>query len=88
MPHGRGDGLECHAGLLQWFDDVNETLDMSRQWVMAPKTSLEAVEAGKVDFGAMVEETRHKMQTSFEKGHTLGNSGKTAQPKARRTTKK
>lgn len=73
-----------------WFAGVNEALSASRQGVAAPKASLEAVESGDVDFAAMVEETRRKMQASFEKGQNLGNSRKTAKPapKARRTTKK
>lgn len=71
----------------KWFDGVNETLGTARR-VAAPKVSLEAVEAGDVDFGAMVEETRRKMQASFEKGQTLGNARKAAKPKARRTTRK
>lgn len=74
----------------KWFDGVNETLGTPVRRAAAPKVSLEAVEAGQVDFAAMVEETRRKMQASFEKGQHLGNSRKNAKsaPKARRTTKK
>lgn len=74
----------------KWFDGVNEALGTPARRAAAPKASLEAVEAGQVDFAAMVEETRRKMQASFEKGQHLGNSRKVAKaaPKARRTTKK
>ncbi|KQR15478.1 hypothetical protein [Deinococcus sp. Leaf326] len=74
----------------KWFDGVNETLSTPTRRAAAPKVSLEAVEAGEVDFAAMMEETRRKLQASFEKGQTLGNSRKGAKPapKARRTTKK
>ena len=72
----------------KWFDGVNETLSTPTRRTGAPKISLEAVEAGEVDFTAMMEETRRKLQASFEKGQTLGNSRKAAKPapKARRTT--
>lgn len=71
----------------KWFDGVNESLSAVTRRTAAPKASLEAVEAGAVDFAAMVEETRRKMQSSFEKGQHLGNSRKTAKPKSR-TAKK
>ena len=73
----------------KWFDDVNETLSIPTRRAGTPKASLEAVEAGDVDFAAMVEETRRKMQASFEKGQNLGNTRKAAaKPQAKRTTKK
>ena len=56
--------------------------------ITAVLAMLEAVEAGDVDFGAMVEETRRKMQASFEKGQHLGNARKAAKPKAKRPTRK
>lgn len=70
----------------KWFDGVNETLSAPSRRAATPKASLEAVEAGDVDFAAMVEETRRKMQASFEKGQNLGNSRK-ATPRTKRTTK-
>jgi hypothetical protein len=75
----------------KWFAQVNEELNTPVRRTAAPKASLEAVESGEVDFAAMVEETRRKLQGSYEKGQTLGQSrkGKTATAKARtrRTTK-
>lgn len=73
----------------KWFDEVNEALSTVTRRAAAPKASLEAVEAGDVDFAAMVEETRRKMQASFKKGQTLGNARKGAvKPQAKRTTRK
>ena len=73
----------------KWFDGVNEELSQNTRRASAPKASLESVESGDVDFAAMVEETRKKMQASFAKGQSLGNSRKTAaKPAAKRTTKK
>lgn len=78
----------------KWFDSINEELNTNTRRAAAPKASLEAVEAGDVDFAAMVEETRRKLAASYEKGQNLGNSRKaaaapaTAKPRAKRTTKK
>lgn len=77
----------------KWFDSINEELSTNPRRAAAPRPSLEAVEAGEVDFAAMVEETRRKLASSYEKGQTLGNSRKaaasaTAKPRAKRTTKK
>lgn len=77
----------------KWFDGVNEELSTVTRRTAAPKASLESVESGDVDFAAMVEETRRKMQASFAKGQTLGNARKAAakpatKPAAKRTTKK
>lgn len=73
----------------KWFDGVNESLSTVTRRTAAPKVSLEAVEAGDVDFAAMVEETRKKMQASFAKGQNLGNTRKAAaKPAAKRPAKK
>jgi hypothetical protein len=72
----------------KWFDGVNESLSAVTRRTAAPKASLEAVEAGDVDFAAMVEETRKKMQASFAKGQNLGNARKSAAKPKSRTAKK
>ena len=76
----------------KWFAGVDEELNTRVRRTAAPKASLETVESGEVDFAAMVEETRRKLQGSYTKGQTLGQSrkGKTAtvaKPRTRRTTK-
>ena len=73
----------------KWFDGVNTELSTSTRRAAAPKASLEAVESGDVDFAAMVEETRRKMQSSYAKGQNLGNSrkGAAAKPKGKGTAK-
>ena len=43
--------------------------------------SLEAVEAGEVDFKALVEETRRSMESKYNRGQQLGNSRKQKSPK-------
>lgn len=55
----------------KWFDQANRDLAAARKGGTV-KPSLEAVEAGLVDFKAMAAETRRKMQASYEKGRTLG----------------
>ena len=55
----------------EWFDETNRELAAARRGGTI-KPSLEAVESGLVDFQTMVEETRRKMQASFEKGQALG----------------
>lgn len=77
----------------KWFDGVNVELSQNARRTATPKASLEAVESGDVDFSAMVEETRKKLQASFAKGQTLGNARKAAtkpatKSAAKRTTKK
>jgi len=57
----------------KWFEGVNRDLAASRRGGTV-KPTLEAVEAGLVDFKAMAAETRKKMQASFEKGQVLGKS--------------
>ncbi len=54
-----------------WFDETNRELAAARRGGNI-KPSMEAVESGLVDFQTMVEETRRKMQASFEKGQALG----------------
>ncbi|GGN36595.1 hypothetical protein [Deinococcus daejeonensis] len=54
-----------------WFEETNRELAAARRGGNI-KPSMEAIESGLVDFQTMVEETRRKMQASFEKGQALG----------------
>jgi len=54
-----------------WFEETNRELAAARRGGSI-KPSMEAIESGLVDFQTMVEETRRKMQASFEKGQALG----------------
>ncbi|WP_221090151.1 hypothetical protein [Deinococcus aquaedulcis] len=56
-----------------WFDETNRALASARRGGTV-KPSVEAIEAGLVDFKTMAEETRRKMQASYEKGQALGKS--------------
>ncbi|AWN24421.1 hypothetical protein DKM44_02330 [Deinococcus irradiatisoli] len=66
-----------------WFDEINRGLAAARTGSRI-KPTVENIEAGLVDFKAMAEETRRKMQNSHEKGQKLGSSraGQRAAPKA------
>jgi hypothetical protein len=57
----------------KWFDETNRELAAARKGG-AIKPSVEAIEAGLVDFKQMAAETRQKMQASYEKGQALGKS--------------
>ncbi|MBZ9714847.1 hypothetical protein [Deinococcus multiflagellatus] len=57
----------------EWFDETNRALASARRGGNV-KPSVEAIEAGLVDFKTMAEETRRKMQASYEKGQALGKS--------------
>ncbi|PTA67586.1 hypothetical protein [Deinococcus arcticus] len=56
-----------------WFEETNRALASARRGGNI-KPSVEAIEAGLVDFRTMAEETRRKMQASYEKGQALGKS--------------
>ncbi|GGJ81813.1 hypothetical protein [Deinococcus aquiradiocola] len=56
-----------------WFDTINRELAASRKGGRI-KPSVEAIEAGLVDFKTMAAQTREKMQASFKKGQSLGTS--------------
>ncbi len=77
-----------------WFERVNGELAASPARGAKVRPSVEAIESGQLDFRALAEETRRRMQSSFEKGQTLGKSRAqsrgTAQAKPRRgrTSKK
>lgn len=57
----------------KWFDEVNRELAAARKGGTI-KPSVEAIEAGLVDFKTMAAETRKKMQASYEKGQALGQT--------------
>lgn len=56
-----------------WFEETNEALSSSRR-TSNVKPTAENIAAGLVDFKTLAEETRRKMQASFEKGQQLGKS--------------
>ncbi|WP_034386072.1 hypothetical protein [Deinococcus sp. YIM 77859] len=56
-----------------WFEQTNQELAAQRR-PSALKPTVENIEAGLVDFRALAEETRRKMQASYEKGQALGRS--------------
>ncbi|WP_407543056.1 hypothetical protein Q0M94_23785 (plasmid) [Deinococcus radiomollis] len=70
-----------------WFEKVNKELSPARSGGRV-KVSVEAIEAGLVDFKALAAETRKKMGASFSKGQALGKSrsGKAKTP-AKKTKK-
>lgn len=63
--------FEETAAFTKWFDQLNQELASSRRSGQI-KPSLEAVEAGHVDFKELAAQTRMKMQASYEKGQALG----------------
>lgn len=75
--------FEVTPAFTKWFDELNSELATSRR-ASVVKPSLEAVEAGTIDFKALAEETRRKMQASYEKGQHLGNSRRKAAPKKKK----
>jgi hypothetical protein len=59
----------------QWFDQTNSDLIVKRRSGSGKiRPTVEAIEAGQVDFKALAAETRQKMQASFQKGQALGKS--------------
>ncbi len=67
-----------------WFEKVNKELSPARSGGKV-KVSVEAIEAGLVDFKTLAAETRKKMGASFSKGQALG---KTRPGKAKTPAKK
>ncbi len=65
--------FEVTSNFEKWFDQTNRELAAARKGG-AIKPSVEAIEAGLVDFSKMAAETRKKMQASYEKGQALGKS--------------
>ena len=65
--------FEVTPAFEKWFEQTNKDLGATRR-AGTVKPSLEAIESGQLDFGALAAETRKRMQASFEKGQTLGKS--------------
>ncbi|GMA15639.1 hypothetical protein E5F05_20850 [Deinococcus metallilatus] len=65
--------FEVTPAFEQWFEQTNNELGASRR-TGTVKPTAENIEAGLVDFRALAEETRRKMQASYEKGQALGKS--------------
>lgn len=65
--------FEVTPSFEEWFEEANRELTASRKGGKI-KASVEAVEAGLVDFSQMAAATRLKMQASFTKGQRLGKS--------------
>lgn len=63
--------FEVTPTFTKWFEGVNKELAASRRSTRV-KPSLEAVESGALSFKELAEETRRKMQASYEKGQALG----------------
>lgn len=64
-----------------WFKDVDASL--TRISTKVAPVSLAAIESGEVDFGALVAQTRLKLQGTFDRGQALGNSRKKARSKTK-----
>lgn len=56
-----------------WFENIDKDLTGNRRTTRV-KPSLEAFESGDLDFRALAEETRRKMDASYKKGQNLGQS--------------
>ena len=85
--------FEISAKFDKWFEGVDKELAAApTRRSGKPKLTLENLEEGVLDFKALAEETRRKLQNSYEKGQNLGNSRKSKaeapKPRAKRTTKK
>jgi hypothetical protein len=65
--------FEVTPGFQKWFENVNRELSGGRRAARV-KPSLDAFEKGDLDFKALAEETRRKMDASFKKGQNLGQS--------------
>lgn len=70
----------------KWFKQADQELKTSRR-TGAPKPTAENIESGLVNFKALAEETRRKMQASYEKGQALGKS-RSKTTKGRRASSK
>jgi len=69
-----------------WFEQIDTELTSGRRQARA-KPSLEAFERGELDFRALAEETRRKMDASYKKGQSLGQSRSKARKKPTRKAK-
>ncbi|AFZ67468.1 hypothetical protein [Deinococcus peraridilitoris] len=79
--------FEVTPAFEHWFDSINQDLSSGRRAARV-KPSLEAFESGELDFKALAEETRRKMDASYKKGQSLGKSRSKARPKKKTAAKK
>ncbi|SMB81147.1 hypothetical protein SAMN00790413_04481 [Deinococcus hopiensis KR-140] len=85
--------FETSSKFDKWFEGVEKELAAAPTRSRGkPRLTLENLEEGVLDFKALAEETRRKLQNSYAKGQNLGNSRKSKaaapKPRAKRTTKK
>lgn len=69
-----------------WFESVNQELAPARNGGKI-KVSVEAIEAGLVDFSALAAATRQKLSASFTKGQALGKSRSGSKSRRKGTAK-
>ncbi|MFB9990878.1 hypothetical protein ACFFLM_02620 [Deinococcus oregonensis] len=68
--------IEVTPAFERWL--VETSVALARRRNVRTVVNAQSIEAGEVDFQALVEETRRQMQASYEKGRVLGSSrGKT-----------
>lgn len=67
-----------------WRETTQQTLASSAR-PRKPKLTVENLEAGVLDFKALAEETRRKLQRQFEKGQALGQSRRPAKTAAKKS---
>jgi len=86
----RDMAFEVTPAFEKWFTQTNEALAAQvGRGSGKPKLTMENIETGAIDFKALAEQTRQKLQSSYTKGQALGNSRKQAvQPKAKTTRAK
>lgn len=65
--------FEVTPAFEKWFEQTNKDLGVTRR-AGNVKPSMEAIESGQLDFRTLAEDTRRRMQASFEKGQALGKS--------------
>lgn len=65
--------FEVTPAFEKWFESKNRELAATRRGGSI-KPSIETIEAGLVDFKSLAQQTRQKMQASFNKGQSLGKS--------------
>ncbi|GBF04664.1 hypothetical protein DAERI_020261 [Deinococcus aerius] len=66
--------IELTTAYEAWFQQVNEELAAAPSRNARVKPTVENIESGAVDFKALAEETRRRLNASLEKGQTLAKS--------------
>jgi len=79
--------FEITPAFEHWFENVNKDLSNGRRGARV-KPSLEAFERGELDFRTLAEETRRKMDASYKKGQSLGQSRSKSRAKPARKSSK